>query len=76
MDFNCFNFFESKSAFNVLVSTANLHLYTAGLLNLAPNLFYTDNPAEVVYYVAGTGVVHNRDTNTQKHFFGHNNTIR
>ena len=30
MDFNCFNFFESKSAFNVLVSEVNLHLYTTG----------------------------------------------
>jgi len=48
----------------------------AGLQNLAPNLFYTDNPSEVVYYVAGLGVVMNRDTHTQKHFFGHNDTIR
>ena len=42
----------------------------AGLHNLSTNLFYTANPSEVVYYVAGTGVVLNRDTHTQKHFFG------
>jgi hypothetical protein len=27
----------------------------AGLNNLSTNLFYTANPSEVVYYVAGTG---------------------
>lgn len=46
-----------------------------GQLNLSSNAFYTDNPAEVVYYVAGLGVVLNTQLNTQRFFFGHNNEI-
>lgn len=47
-----------------------------GVYNLNNNLFYTSNPEEIVYYTAALGIVLNTVTNTQKHFFGHNNNIR
>eukprot|EP00854_Cymbomonas_tetramitiformis_P026385 gene26385-32364_t len=47
-----------------------------GVHNLNNNLFYTSNPEEIVYYTAALGIVLNTVTNTQKHFFGHNNHIR
>lgn len=46
-----------------------------GQLALASNAFYTDNPDEVVYYVAALGVVLNTQMNTQRFFFGHTNDI-
>lgn len=46
-----------------------------GRNNLAKNIFFTDNPEEIVYYAAAVGVVHNLSTQTQRFFFGHNNDI-
>ena len=47
-------------------------------LNVAPNLFFTKNPEEVVYYTAAVGIVYNRVTNNMRFFQGpqaHDNDI-
>ena len=38
------------------------------------NLYYT-NKEEVVYFVAGVGVVYSPKSHTQKYFLGHNDDI-
>lgn len=38
------------------------------------NLFYTAN-SEIVYFVAGVGVVYNTRENAQRFFLGHNDDI-
>lgn len=39
------------------------------------NLFYTDNPDEIVFYTAALGVVLNTRENRQRFFHGHNDNI-
>ena len=46
-----------------------------GRNNLSQNIFFTDNPEEIVYYAAAVGVVHNVATDSQHFFFGHTNDI-
>ena len=46
-----------------------------GKNNLSGNIFFTDNPQEIVYYAAAVGVVHNVAMDTQHFFFGHTNYI-